>query len=251
MLRHTLLTLLLSSLSIIAIAQVEYRVHYFIPYDKMSERQQYRAQKSAYALSIPSITLNGMHAVDSAGSTTFTRSKRNGFGIGIMMGGFYNLGEFNGGTGILALEAMLSVNTCNYKFDKMEYFGLNRNYTGNFSAYTLPFILMYKRGAEAQLSRERKTMYSLGVGVSPGYATVNILGAEGKKWVVQPQVMGEYGFLTGNRALKFRATYFPLKQKMFDGKHKLENDVMLRSQLSVSSGVVISILWLVNSNRWG
>lgn len=251
MFRNTLLTMLLCGMSLVSLAQMEYRVHYFLPYDNMSERQQYAAQKSFYGVSIPSVVLNCQHAVDSAGSTTFNRSKRSGMGIGVSVGGFYRLGDFNGGTSILALEVMLSANTCGYKFDKLEYFGLNESYRGNFSSYALPLTLMYKRGAEAQLSRERRTMYSLGVGVAPSYATVRLLGAEGKKWMAQPLVMAEYGFLAGNRALKFRATYFPLEQKMYEGKHKLQNETKLNSQLSVSSGLIISLIWLTHSNHWG
>jgi hypothetical protein len=253
MFRTALFTLLLCAMSLAAIAQTQYRIRYVIPYDRMSEGQQYRAQKSFYALSVPSFGLHCEHSLDvnTAGNPTFKRSKRNGFGIGAMIfGNFIKLGEFNYGTSILALEYVLSINSCSYKFDKLDYVGLDKGYKGNFTTYALPLTLMYKRGAEADLSQERKTMYSIGIGIAPSIANIDLLGASGRKIPAMPFAMAEYGVFAG-RAIKLRATYFPLEKDMFDGSHKLQNGNMLRSKLSVSSGLVISLILMQFSHHWG
>lgn len=252
MLRNTFLTLLLCGMSLAAIAQTQYRIRYVLPYDKMTERQQYNAQKSFFALSVPSFALHCEHRLDvnTPDNPTFKRSKRNGFGIGAMIfGNFIKLGEFNYGTSILALEYALSINSCSYKFDKLDYLGLD-NYKGNFTTYALPLTLMYKRGAEADLSLDRKTMYSIGIGIAPSIANVDLLGASGRKIPAMPFAMAEYGVFAG-RAIKLRATYFPLEKEMFDGAHKLQNGNALHSRLSVSSGLVISLIVMQFSHHWG
>jgi hypothetical protein len=159
MYRILLFTLLTGFLPRVASCQ-NYRVHHYVPFSAMSEQQQYNVQKTEFGIAYPSMTITARNHFVAKGNTSladidtnFTLTKRSGFGIGFMTAGVRDLATMRDGRSIVALEIALSVNAYTWRFDKIEAVGFYGRNTANFTSYGLPLTLMYKHGAEAELSR--------------------------------------------------------------------------------------------------
>jgi hypothetical protein len=89
----------------------------------------------------------------------------------------------------------------------------------------------------------------MGIGARPAYATTNYFGQGQNKFRFSPLIMAECGVFAG-RALKLRATWYPLTEKLYDGSFNIDKTNSMTTSAKGSDNLVFSFIFLPYSNRW-
>jgi hypothetical protein len=249
MFRHAIFCFILSFVTFNASAQQRY--YFYVPYENMSERQQLSAQRGYIGFSYPSMSINATGHYRDPGSyganvfdTSFSINKRTSFGIGVVWGGFLRLADYRNG-GQLALDIALSAEYCSLKLDEIP--GTTFGSDGSISKYALPICLMYKHGAEAELDRSKKFMYSVGIGIQPARLSFKYYSVNTDMWKFRPYLLAECGVFAGI-AMKLRATYYPLSTVLHNTSGTA--DKTLYANVTGSSETVVSLLFMLRSYHW-
>jgi hypothetical protein len=186
--------------------------------------------------------------------TFFKLKKNSGFGLGASVGGYAKLGQLRNGA-LIALDYSIGYDIYTWRLKEIYFPGAgNVVCKASSSQFSLPLLIVYKHGPEADLSREKRFFYSAGGGIEPDYVKTKYMTVENKGFKFRPVLMGEVGVLSG-MAWKFRVAYYPLPVEYMDNTGKnlpsIEDGSLTHVKATGSSGFVLSIMLLPYSRHWG
>ena len=220
----------------------------------MSEGQQILAQRSYIGFGVPLMTLNAdyhfianRHGLAPDSDTSFSIRRDNGFAFGITAGYVFRFGMYTNGA-ILGMDLGVGYDYYTWKSGKNNFLAIDDG-NSKLSDWSIPISFFYKRGSEAEYTSQKRTMFSLGVGIEPGKMSMNYLGSETKAWKFRPFAVGEVGVFAG-RALKLRLRYYPLKT-IFVDQESTYTDGLLATKVSGLGNVTLTFIIMMYSNHWG